>query len=281
MVDFITNLENRTMKKILVLLVAFCSLAAPVQAREYVLSILPRYYPERLTEMMTPLAEYLSAQMGERVRLELANDFTDYENKIKSGAIDIGYQNPLIFSRVMLSHEAVAMSVNKEDGEKFRGIVISRPDSSIKNLTDLVGKTVMIVSDTSAGGYLSQNLSLFKAGIDPQKIHFVTAAENRQENVIIPVSVGDVDAGFIRESALNVADKYIMPGSVVKVTETEWLPNWALSVKRDMPPEARQKLLNALLALKEDSPVLKALGIIHFRQASDKDYAVMSSLTSK
>jgi phosphonate transport system substrate-binding protein len=269
------------MKKILILLVALCSLAAPVQAREYVLSILPRYYPERLTEMMTPLAEYLSTQMGEKVRLELAKDFPDYENKIKSGAIDIGYENPLVFSRIMAAHEAIAMSVNKEDGEKFRGIIISRPDSDIKKLTDLSGKKVMIVSDTSAGGYLSQNLSLVKAGIDPKKINFLTAAENRQENVIIPVSVGDVDAGFINESAFNMANKYIMPGSVVKVTETEWLPNWAVSVKRDMTPEARQKLQTALVALKEDSPVLKALGIIHFRQATDKDYAVMSSFTGK
>jgi phosphonate transport system substrate-binding protein len=266
------------MKKILILLVTLCSFAAPVQAREYVLSILPRYYPEKLTEMMTPLAEYLSTQTGEKVRLELTKDFTDYENKVKSGAIDIGYQNPLIFSHVTVVHEAMAMAVDKEDGEKFRGIIISRPDSGIKKITDLSGKTVMIVSETSAGGYLSQNLSLIKAGIDRKAITFVTAAENRQENVIIPVSVGDVDAGFIRESALNIADKYIVPGSVAKVVETEWLPNWALSVKRDTPPAFRQKLLTALLALKEDNPVVKAIGINHFRQAADSDYAVMSSL---
>lgn len=267
------------MKKTLILLLTLCSLATPVQAREYVLSILPRYYPERLSAMMTPLAEYLSTQLGEKVRLELAKDFTDYENKIKNGTIDIGYENPLIFSHVTAVHEALAMAVDKEDGEKFRGIVISRPDSGIKKLPDLVGKKVMIVSNTSAGGYLSQSLSLVKAGIDRKGISFVTAAENRQENVIIPVSVGDVDAGFIRESAFNIADKYIVPGSVVKVVETEWLPNWALSVKRDMPPETRQKLIAALLALKADSPVLKAIDITHFRKASDTDYAIMSSFT--
>jgi phosphonate transport system substrate-binding protein len=171
--------------------------------------------------MMAPLAEYLSDKMGETVRLELAKDFTDYENKVKSGAIDIGYQNPMVFSRVLAVHEAVAMSVDKEDGEKFRGIVISRPDSGIKKLSDLTGKTVMIVSDTSAGGYLSQKLSLIKAGIDLKGIKFETAAENRQENVIIPVSVGDVDAGFIRESAFNVADKYIQP----EASPGWWRPN--------------------------------------------------------
>lgn len=271
------------MKKTLSLLATLCFLATPVpaQAGEYVISILPRYYPERLTSMMTPLAEYLSEKMGEKVRLELTKDFTDYEAKVKSGAIDIGYENPMVFSRVTGVHEAVAMSVDKEDGEKFRGIVISRPDSGIKKLADLTGKTVMIVSDTSAGGYLSQKLSLIKAGIDLKGITFETAAENRQENVIIPVSVGDVDAGFIRESALTVADKYIQPGSVAKVAETEWLPNWAVSVKRTMPAEARQKLVAALLALKEGDAVVKAIGITHFRQAADDDYAVMNSLVGK
>jgi phosphonate transport system substrate-binding protein len=90
--------------------------------------------------------------------------------------------------------------------------------------------------------------------------------------------VGDVDAGFIRESAFNIANQYIAPGSIAKIVETEWLPNWALSIKRDMPPETRQKLQTALLALKEDSPVIKAMGINRFRQASDTDYAVMKSL---
>jgi phosphonate transport system substrate-binding protein len=266
------------MKKTLIHLVILCALAVPAQAQEYVLSILPRYYPERLTAMMTPLAEYLSAQTGEKVRLELSKDFTDYENKIKSGAIDIGYENPLIFSHVTTAHEAIAMAVDKDGGEKFRGIVISRPDSGIKQLADLTGKKVMIVSDTSAGGYLSQNLSLIKSSVDRKGINFVTAAENRQENVIISVSVGDVDAGFIRESALNIANQYIAPGSIAKIVETEWLPNWALSIKRDMPPQFRQKLLTALLALKEDSPVIKAIGITRFRQASDNDYAVMKGL---
>jgi len=240
--------------------------------------MLPRYYPGRHNSMMQPLADYLTEKMGETVRLELTKDFTDYENKVKSGAIDIGYENPLVFSRVTKAHEAVAMAVAKE-GDKFRGIIISRPDSGIKRLDDLPGKTVMIVSDTSAGGYLSQRLSLIKAGIDINQIKLETAAENRQENVIIPVSVGDVDAGFIRESAFTVADKYIQPGSVVTVEATEWLPNWAVSVKYSMPPEARQKLVAALLALKEGDPVVKAIGITHFRQAANDDYAVMNGLT--
>ncbi len=266
------------MRKSILLLILFSVLSLPVYGREYVISMLPRYYPDKLTSMMNPLAEYLSDQLGEKVRFELTKNFTDYENKVNNGTIDIGYENPLIFSKITSAHEAVAMAVDAHDGEKFRGIVITRPDSDVKKLEDLSGKTVMIVSDTSAGGYLSQLLSLNKAHMEVKGITFLTAAENRQENVIIPVSTGDVDAGFIRESAFGIADKYIMPKSIHTVAETAWLPNWSISVKRDLPPEVRQKLVQAILSLKADDPILKAIGIAGFAKASDDDYAIMKGL---
>ncbi len=266
------------MKKSMLLLLVFCLFSGPAYGREYVLSMLPRYYSDKLTKMMSPLADYLSEQTGEKVRLELTKNFTDYENKLGDGTIDIGYENPFVFSNVVSSHEAIAMAVDKRDGEKFRGIVISRPDSGVKTLADLTGKTVMIVGETSAGGYLSQKLSLMETKIDTTGINYLTAAENRQENVIIPVSVGDVDAGFIRESAFSVADKYIIPGSVAKVVETAWLPNWAVSVNRGMEPEVKEKIVKALTSLKADSSVMQAIGMIGFKQATDDDYTVMQGL---
>jgi phosphonate transport system substrate-binding protein len=269
------------MRRVAILLAFILVFCHPAFGRDYVISMLPRYYPEKLTSMMTPLAEHLSSKLGGNVKLVLAKNFHDYENKINNGMIDIGFENPLIFSKVRESHQAIAMAVDEKSGDKFRGIVISRPDSGVGGLKDLVGKDVMIVSDTSAGGYLSQLLSLNQAGINPSKITFITAAENRQENVIIPVSTGDVDAGFIRESAFGIADKYILPGSVVKIEETAWLPNWALSVNRNLPVDVQQNILNALLSLKGGDPVLKALSISHFKQASDSDYSVMESLVSQ
>lgn len=47
-------------------------------------------------------------------------------------------------------------------GEKFRGIIITRKDSPINKIDDLKGKKIMIVSPSSAGGYLSQKLYLEK-----------------------------------------------------------------------------------------------------------------------
>lgn len=57
------------------------------------------------------------------------------------------------------------------------------------------------------------------------------AANNKQDNVIIAVSIGDADTEFIRDSVLHAADKYIPPGSVTLVAESAWLSSCSSNVR--------------------------------------------------
>ena len=101
------------------------------------------------------------------------------------------------------------------------------------------------------------------------------ASDNKQENVIISVSIGDVDAGFIRESALHSADQYIQPGTVKVVAPSAWLPNWALSVNRNLPAARKDAIRTAMIGLEKDAPVLKAMGVTGFRPATDDQYDIV------
>lgn len=261
---------NKTLKR---LFWAAILVPSVVAADGYKVSILPRFYPERLTAMMSPLVDYLKEQTGKDFKLVLTKNFEDYENRLNSGEIEVGYENPLVYTRVAARQEVVAMAVDREGGDGFRGIVITRPDSGIRSLADLRGKRVMIVGETSAGGFLSQKLSLLEAGIPVAEIEMESAADNRQENVIIAVSIGDADAGFIRESALHVADKYIAPGSIEMVVETAWLPNWAFSVDRQLPTDIKNAIAAAVLKLDDAAhPALKAMELVSFKPATDSDY---------
>lgn len=242
----------------------------------YKLSMLPRYSPEEINNRIVPLADFLSRVLGEVVEPVVTTDFTEYERRLRSGAIHIGYENPLIYVRVAEAQEVLAMAVKGADGDKFRGLIITRSDSNIVSVEDLRGKTVSIVSFTSAGGYLSQKVSLGLYGIDSrQDMNLVEALDNKQENVVLSVYYGDADAGFIRESALNLVDNYVPPSQIRVIQRTAWLPNWALSVSRKMPADAKQKIQAALTSLKAKDPVLKALKIDAFRPAEDENYNVM------
>jgi phosphonate transport system substrate-binding protein len=260
------------MKKfILLLALVLAGTPAAMAAEAYNISIMPRFYNDKLTAMMTPLIEYLHQETGLNIELVLATDNADYEKRLNRGEIAIGFGNPIVYVDTSAKHQVVAAA--KELGEdRFRGIVVVPPDSPIKELKDLRGKHVMITGKTSAGGFLSQKLSLMQAGIPLSDLKLETAADNRQENVVIAVSIGDVDAGFVRESSFHVADKYIAPGSVKKLVETEWVPAWAFSVDNKVPEDTKAKIAAAVLKLPPGSPVLKALEIDQFVPAKDSDY---------
>jgi phosphonate transport system substrate-binding protein len=98
------------------------------------------------------------------------------------------------------------------------------------------------------------------------------AVDNKQENVILSVYTGDVDAGFIRESALHQADKFVPPSMIKVINRSAWLPNWALSVKRSLPEEKKKAIKKALIDLNNNNPVIKALKIKSFRAATDEEY---------
>lgn len=254
---------------ITIILLFFVSLQA--SAETYQLSMLPRYSSEEILKRISPLASHLSGSA--QVEPYLTSNFDQYLKGLQSGTIDIGYQNPYIYTLASGSHEVIAMAVKGKSGDKFRGIIIVRAGSQIGSLDELKGKRISYVGATSAGGFLSQKLTLMEAGIDVDKdVELIEAVENKQENVIFSVYSGDADAGFIRESALGRVKKFVPSSAIMVIKRTAWLPNWALSVKRSLPESYKKELKQKLSQLSKDHPVLEALKIESLRVANDSEY---------
>ena len=270
---------KKTASSCLLVLVLLCCLCSRVAAEEYTLSMPPLFPVERLTAMLHPLAARLSKETGNNIRLLVTENIDQYMTEALHGNIVIGYENPSLYVHISNVHQALVSAVTAEHDTRSGGIIISRPEAGISGLKDLQGKKIMIVGRESAGGFLSQKLTLKEQGIDvEQDCRLTEAANQREENVILSVSIGDVDAGFISEYALHTADQYIRPGSVTVVARTARLPNWVVSLSRDMPQVQKDDIREALLGLGPDAPALKALGISGFTKASDADYDIIRDI---
>ncbi len=268
------------MKNIIAALIAILLYASPAFAIEaLLLAMQPSGPPERQATLLAPLAEKLSAALGAPVRIVLPQNAAEHEAELLRGRIAISYQSPLTYVRASDRHEVLVTAAQGKNGSQRRGIIIVRPESGISKIEELRGKKVMIVSRSSAGGFLSQKRSLREQGLEPGRdFQLFEAAAGREENVIISVSLGDADAGFISEEALRKADCCIVPGSVVELMKTAPLPGWALSVSRELPQEQKESLRTMLSQLAEDDPVFKALGITAFHAAADADYDAVRNL---
>jgi len=275
-------MNRMTLFSCVLLYLIFILSSLSVADNGYTFSMLPRFFPKKIKSMINPLVNYLSNELGMQIKPIMTKDFTDYENRLKNGEIEIGYENPVVYTIVSKEHEVIAMAVKGKGGNRFRGLIIAHPDSDIQTISDLRHKTIMIVGKTAAAGLLSQKLTLMKNGIDIERdCQTEIATDNKQENVIISVSIGDVDAGCIRESALHIADQYIQPNTIEVVTTCEWLPNWALSVDRNLPVDKKVAIRTAVTSLRQNSSVLKAMGVTNFQSATDSQYDVIRKLLEK
>lgn len=201
-------------------------------------AVLPLYSAITLYDRYEPLMRYLSQKTGYEFKLVIPRDFEDFMHVVKSGKVDFSYQNPYIFALIdrevdirplvtTIGEDSPSYPVvgSKKDGDRFRGVIITRQDSAIKDIRDLRNKRVLITSPKSAGGYLSQRLFLMQLGIDTERDMKIIDAK-RQENVILGVYRGEADAGFVREAALVVWKDAVDMKKIRILARTKPLPNY-------------------------------------------------------
>ena len=79
---------------------------------------------------------------GLQITPVLTSTFDQYSKQLSTGGIDIGFENPYIYVLASQAHEVVAMAVKGKDGDKFRGIIITRSDSPLGMVDDLRKKRI-------------------------------------------------------------------------------------------------------------------------------------------
>ncbi len=240
-------------------------------------AVLPLYSPITMYDRYDPLMRYLSQKTGYDFKLVIPKDFDDFMHMVKGGKVDFSYQNPYVFALVgkeVRVHALVTTiglkTEEKDSSDQFRGVIITQSNSAIKDIIGLKGKKVLIVSRKSAGGFLSQKLFLDEAGIDVDRdMHLVDV--KRQENVILGVYRGEADAGFVRESALEVLKNEIDMGKMRILARTKSLPNWPFALCRDLPPELVKDVTRLLIGIR-DQDIMGAARIAGFRLADDSEF---------
>ncbi|MCX8070660.1 MAG: phosphate/phosphite/phosphonate ABC transporter substrate-binding protein [Thermodesulfovibrionales bacterium] len=246
-------------------------------------AILPLYSAITIYERYEPLMRYLSENTGYEFKLYIPKDFEDFISVVKSGKVDFSYQNPYVFSIISKDYDikplAITIGEDAEDNkspnknlkeDSFRGVIIVRTDSNIKDINDLKGKKVLITSLKSAGGFLSQKIYLKQRGINVEKDMTLIDAK-KQENVIFGVYRQEASAGFIRKSALVVWKDAIDMSKIRVLVETEPLPNWPFAVARDLQPQLVSKV-KALLVELNNKKILDSAKISGFKPASEEDF---------
>ena len=249
-----------------------------------------------------PFAEYLSKALDKEVSVTLATDYSTIVEAMASGQVDIGVMPPAAYvqAKDMGAAEAILTSqigdMDLETGlpiegklsNTFKGEVLVKADSDIKELKDLKGKKIATLSPNSASGYIYPVAEMKDAGIDPTTDSTLTTV-NDIPSEMTAVLNGQVDAAFVFEGARNVfgsafSDKDLFKElRVLYLTEGD-IPNDAIAVQPSMDDELKKQVKEAFLNMKDDEKGAEAMSIwshLGYQEAADSAYDTVRQYTEK
>ncbi|PZD75704.1 phosphate/phosphite/phosphonate ABC transporter substrate-binding protein [Lactobacillus helveticus] len=229
------------------------------EPKELNVEFVPSTQANKIEAKAKPLGMLLQKQLHIPVHVTVSTDFSGLVEAMSSKKVDVGFMPPYSY---MLAHkrgiadvllQAERYGYDEPSGKmnhklmhKYRGMIVVKKGSKIKSWKDLKGKKIAIGDPSSSSGYVYPIAELYKKGLNVTKESKLVNITSDDQKVISVLN-GDVDAAFVFSDARNIAakdDKRAMT-DVVPIYFTQWIPNDTISVRKDMPKKFRVKLAKA------------------------------------
>jgi phosphonate transport system substrate-binding protein len=187
---------NRLARLFAALALGLAALAANAQTEPLKFGV-GLFQPDRERNDATyrPLAQHLAARLGRAVELRTVDTWEGLAKSLANGETDIALLGP--WGYVLANHAAGAQVVATilYDGKpEYHAIIVTHPESGIRSVADLKGKTFAFGDKGSTSGYLIPLHFFMTQGIDPDT-HFSKVLHTKHQAIETQVAAGQLDAG--------------------------------------------------------------------------------------
>jgi phosphonate transport system substrate-binding protein len=135
-----------------------------------------------------PLAAYLEKQLGRKVELRTVDSWEGLAKSLANGETDLALMGP--WGYVLANHEAGAQAVSTilYDGKpEYYAIMVTHPDSGIKSVADLKGRTFAFGDKGSTSGYLIPLHYFMTQGINPAGVDGAMRQPPKNEQYLLAI----------------------------------------------------------------------------------------------
>ena len=238
-----------------------------------------------------PILAYLEEQIGRPFTLVPVSQEEQFI-VVANGDVDFTFNNPLAAVQIqrLYNTDFLATLNRANTGPYFSSLIITRADSGIESLEDLRGKQVTCVDfETAAAGCIFQIFHLLQQGIDPFTDFDSFTETPSQDNIVLGVLNGSVDAGFVRTGQLErmIADGSLFDMGELRILDqaddeffyphtTRLYPEWPFAALADADPALVADVKAALLSIPAGHPAMANAGGMGF--VDGIDYAPIHEL---
>jgi len=267
---------------------------------ELVMGLIPAEDPKAMIEQYTPMKNWLEKELGRPIKLFTATDYTGVIEAMRAKKADIAWFGP--FSYVLANEragaEAFAVGMDEKGKTTYRSYLVATPEvaqklqitaplegeAGMKTLAEKLAQhpkafTFTFTDTNSTSGYAIPRFFMHKAGINPDKVFkkvgFIgthDAAELVVKNKIIDIAA-DNDVTYPK----MVEKGQISPETNVVIWRSQELPGSPLAYRKDLPPEVKQGLQQAIVKVPKD--VVTGYGkITGYKIIGDQDFALIKEV---
>ncbi|MDF1876420.1 phosphate/phosphite/phosphonate ABC transporter substrate-binding protein [Sulfurimonas sp. SAG-AH-194-L11] len=227
--------------------------------KEINLGILSLAPPTTTYKSWKPFAKYLSKKTGLKVNIIAPKGFKKLKTMAVDKKVDIFYINSLIFYKLKIAKQAVAIAQMKNIANEItsRSDIFVRRDSKIDSVSQLKGKTVAYVSPMGAGGYLAPKAYLINEGLQPKEI-FTKNLTNSIYNVLL----GKVDAATMCGVNYKLMSQKLQTGELKIIASSTKYPENVLAARSGLSLAFVDKIKKIVIGMpqsKEGKTVLNKM----------------------
>lgn len=246
-----------------------------IEKKTYIFGIHPLHNPKKLFEVYEPLIDYLNTNLKDvTITLEASKNYDEYDKKLFSGHFDFSLPNP--YQTVESTKYGYTIFGKMADDENFRGIILVRKNSNIKEISDLKGKSISYPAPTALAGTMMPQQFLHDKGID---------INNDVKNLYVGSQESSIMNLYLNESSAAatwpppwLAFKKERP-EIAQELEVKWetspLPNNGLVAKNNIDSKFVEKVASLIFNLhntQNGKEILKAMELSKFEKADYKTY---------
>lgn len=253
----------------------------------------PSVQANKMEAKAKPMEGLLKKQLGIPVHVTVSTDYDGLVEAMQSKKVDVGFMPPDAY---VLAHKKKIADVllqaerygykepqgtqNHTLMHKYRAGIYVKKGSGIKSWRDLKGKKIGVMDPTSSSGYVFPIVELYKKGLNVLKQCKIVQIKGADQ-AILSVENGDLDACFTFADARPIAaqdDPKVMK-NIVPIYFTKWIPNDTISVRHDMNPAFRKKLIKAFKAIAKSKKGKAIIESIYqhygYVKAKDSDFNII------
>ncbi len=240
---------------------------------------------QQVMQNAQPIVEILRKELGMEIQPFVATDYTGVVEALRVNKLDVAFLAPA--SYVLAKNEADIKVILKSERKGipfYYAAIITRADSTIKNLDDLRGKTFAFGDSLSTTGHVFPRKMLKERGIDPVRDFKQILHSGGHDATVLAVLNGKVDAGATYANSPDSKDtawmRYLKNPEDVKkiraIAYSEPIPADNLVVSGSLDPRIVKKIEEIFVDLSRDAKGKQMLRELYqidgFVPATDKDY---------